>query len=411
MAEKKPLDGNIWRENLIKALDVINSSESFMFSGDIDPDSVGSMLSLSLYLNQLDKKVFLIFPEFLGENLDFFEKIIEYNSITILRNKEQILAAKDEIETIVFCDTANKKLVPHYSFIAENILVQKPKVIEIDHHFGADSEEIIEYSIKLFRQANANTEIICKLLLTYHEKYHESPNPFDQRNIILCLITGIMGDTVGGKIIPYKQDYDYWMDLLQSRLKNITRWREGSNERVLDCKDSKFGDPKQILDYLNRLTAEQEACFNMLNNRAEIKGRIGFLNLLSSNQEEVKNIYEPFDSYWFADIQNFLLNSVPEKSGCAGMLVFEGKNADGEDCFFIKIRRAAKFSGIDLRTTEDKLKNLFGDLYMGGGGHAGAVSFRVHRMDEKEILEKIETICDFLNEILIASSNKPISKP
>ena len=166
----------------------------------------------------------MIFPEFLGENLDFFEKIIEYNSITILRNKEQILAAKDEIETIVFCDTANTKLVPHYSFIAENILVQKPKVIEIDHHFGADSEELIDYSIKLFREANANTEIIGKLLLTYHEKYHESPNPFDQRNIILCLITGILGDTVGGKITPYKKDYDYWMDLLQSRLKNITRW-------------------------------------------------------------------------------------------------------------------------------------------------------------------------------------------
>mgnify|MGYP003315476877 FL=1 len=150
-------------------------------------------------------------------------------------------------------------------------------------------------------------------------------------------------------MISFQEDYDYWMDLLQSRLKNITRWREGGTERVLDCKDSKFGDPKQILDYLNRLTAEQEACFNMLNNRAEIKGRIGFLNLLSSNQDEVKNTYKPFDSYWFADIQNFLLNSVPEKSGCAGMLVFEGKNADGEDCFFIKIRRAVRFSGIDLR--------------------------------------------------------------
>ena len=407
MAEKKPLYGNIWRENLLKALDVINSSESFMFSGDIDPDSVGSMLSLSLYLNELGKKVFVIFPEFLGEKLDFFEKIIEYNSITILRKKEQILAAKDEIDTIVFCDTANRKLVPHYSFIAENIFVKKPKVIEIDHHFGADSEELIDYSIKLFREANANTEIIGELLLSYHEKYHESSDPFDQRNIILCLITGILGDTVGGKIITYKKDYDYWMDLLQSRLKNITRWRKENNQRVLDCKDSKFGDSKQILDYLNRLTAEQKACFNMLNNRVEIKGRIGFLNLLGSNQEEVKNTYKPFNSYWFADIQNLLLNSVPEKSGCAGMLVFEGENAAGENCFFIKIRRAANFSGIDLRTAEDKLKSLFGDLYMGGGGHAGAVSFRVHRMDEKEILEKIETFCDFLNEILMASSSKP----
>lgn len=406
MNKKKPLEDNAWRENLREALNVINSSESFMFSGDIDPDSVGSMLSLSLYLNQLDKKVFLILPEFIGENLDFFEAIIKYNSIRILRNKEQIQAVKDEVETVVFCDTANTKLVPHYSFIAENILTQKPKIIEIDHHFGADSEELTDYGIKLFRKANANTEIIGKLLLTYHEKYHEGPNPFDQRNIILGLITGLLGDTVGGKVIPYKEDYNYWMDMLQERLKNITRWRGGDKERVLDCRDSKFGDPKQILDYMNRLTSEQEACFNLLNDRAEMKGQIGFLNLFPSTQEEVKDTCKPFGSDWFADIQNFLLNSVPEKSGCAGMVVFKGENADGEECFFIKIRRAVKFSGIDLRTAEDKLKDLFGDLYMGGGGHAGAVSFRTHTMDEKEFLEKIETIFDFFNQSLVASSDK-----
>ncbi|MEK9627946.1 MAG: DHH family phosphoesterase [Nitrospinota bacterium] len=406
MNEKKPLDGNVWRDNLKDALDLINSSESFLFSGDIDPDSVGSMLSLSLYLHQLDKKVYLILPEYLGENLDFFEKIIEYNAITILRNKDQIESVKNDIETIIFCDTANTKLVPHYSFIAEKILTRKPKVIEIDHHFGADSEELTDYGIKLFRKANANTEIIGKILLTYHEKYHEGPNPFDQRNIILGLITGMLGDTVGGKVIPYKEDYDDWMDLLQDRLKSITRWRESDPDRGPDDKESKFGDPKQILAYLNRLTEEQEACFNLLNSRVELKGKIGFLNLFPSTQEEVKNTCKPFDSDWFADIQNFLLNSVPEKSGCAGMVVFEGQNADGEDCFFIKIRRAVKFQGIDLRTAEEKLKGLFGDLYMGGGGHAGAVSFRIHTMDEKEFLEKIETIFEFFNQSLMAASDK-----
>jgi len=406
MNEKKPLDGHVWRENLKSALNIINTSKSFLFSGDIDPDSVGSMLSLSLYLNQLDKKVFLILPENLGENLDFFEKIIEYNSITILRNKEQIEAAKDEIETVIFCDTANTKLVPHYSFLAEHILSRKPKVIEIDHHFGADSEELTDYGVKLFRKANANTEIIGKILLTYHEKYHEGPNPFDQRNIIIGLITGMLGDTVGGKVIPYKEDYDYWMDLLKERLRNITRWRKSDDERNVDCKDSKFGDPEQIMNYLNRLTGEQEVCFNLLNDRVELKGQIGFLNLFHSTQDDVKDSCKPFDTDWFVDILNFLLNSVPEKSGNAGIVVFEGQNADGHDCFFIKIRRAVKFSGIDLRTAEDKLKELFGDLYMGGGGHAGATSFRIHPLDEKEFLEKLEHLFEFFNQGLLTPSDK-----
>lgn len=404
MNGKKPLDDNVWRDNLRDAVNIINTNKSFLFSGDIDPDSVGSMLSLSLYLNLIEKKVFLILPEKIGENLDFFEKIIEYNEITILRNKEQIETIKDEIETVIFCDTANTKLLPHYSYLEKNILARKPNVIEIDHHFGADSEDLTDYGVKLFRKANANTEIIGNILLTYHGKYPKGPDPFYQRNIILGLMTGLLGDTVGGKVISFQEDYDYWMDMLEKNLKNITRWREFDAERKTDNRSSKFGDLKQILEYLNRLTAEQEACFNLLNKRVELKGQIGFLDLLPSTQEEVKDTFSDFNSYWFADILNFILNSVPEKTGCAGIVVFAGQNTEGEDCFYIKLRRAVKFSGIDLRSAEFLLKELFGELYMGGGGHASAVSFRIHTMDEKEFLRRIEKIFDYFNQNLILLS-------
>ena len=49
MNGKKPLDDNVWRDNLRDAVNIINTNKNFLFSGDIDPDSVGSMLSLSLY--------------------------------------------------------------------------------------------------------------------------------------------------------------------------------------------------------------------------------------------------------------------------------------------------------------------------------------------------------------------------
>ena len=169
-------------------------------------------------------------------------------------------------------------------------------------------------------------------------------------------------------------------------------------------KNSKFEGPKQILEYLNRLTEDQEECFIFLNKRVELKGQIGFLNLLRSTQKEVKDTFKTFDPYWFSDILNFILNSVPEKTGYAGMVVFEGKNTDGEDCFFIKLRRAVKFSGIDLRSLEVLLKKLFGDLYMGGGGHAGAVSFRIHTMDEKEFLIRTEKIFAYFNQSLMPLS-------
>ena len=404
MKEKKPINGKTWEANLSQAIELIHSSDNFLFSGDIDPDSVGSMLSLSLYLNQLDKKVFLVIPDTLGDNLDFFEKIIHYNSIQILRSQEDIEAIKDEIETIIFCDTANTKLVPFYPFISESILSKKPKVVEIDHHFGADSEELTEYGIKLFRNANANTEIIGNVLEMLYDKNPQGPNPFSQRNIILGLITGMLGDTVGGKVIPFKEDYDHWMEKLGGQLKEITRWRGTDDKRGEDWADSKFGDPKQILNYLNRLTEDQEVCFNLLNDRIEHKGKMGFLSLLPSTYQDVKGDCQAFDSDWFVDIMNFLVNSVPEKSGHAGVVVFEGKNAEGTECIFIKIRRAVDFSGVDLRTGEDLIKKLFGNLYMGGGGHAGAVSFRIHPLGEKELMQHLETLFGFFNDAIEANA-------
>ena len=158
---------------------------------------------------------------------------IKFSLINKLLTKKNVSEVIDTIfrycgqkETVIFCDTANTKLLPHYSYLEKNILVRKPKVIEIDHHFGADSEELTNYGIKLFRKANANTEIIGKILLTYHEEYPKGPHPFGQRNIILGLMTGMLGDTVGGKVIPFQKDYDYWMEMLEKSLKNITRWRE-----------------------------------------------------------------------------------------------------------------------------------------------------------------------------------------
>lgn len=398
MKQKQPINGSTWDTNLRQAVDLINSSSSFLFSGDIDPDSVGSMISLSLYLNQLDKKSYLVIPEPLGDNLDFFEKIIHYNSITILRTQEEIEAVKDEIETVIFCDTANTKLVPFYPYISEAILSRKPKVVEIDHHFGADSEELTEYGIKLFRNANANTEIIGDILELLHDVNPESPNPFSQRNIILGLITGILGDTVGGKVIHFKEEYDRWMEKLGEQLRNITRWRDSAdNTRAEDCKTSKFGDPKQILAYLNRLSDDQETCFNLLNSRIETKGEMAFLNLMPSSYQDVKKVCQAFESDWFVDIMSFLLNSVPEKSGHAGVVIYEGENAAGEECVFIKIRRAVDYSGVDLRTAEDQIKKLFDGDYMGGGGHAGAVSFRIHRLEEKELLKRLDSLFEFFN--------------
>ena len=399
MKQKIPASDAVWEDHLDRAAALLADHRTFLFSADIDPDSVGSMLSLALYLKSLDKEVYLIISQGLGENLDYLAQIIEYNAIPVLRSQEDIARIRDEVEAVVFCDTANTKLVPFYPFLWEHILCRGVPVLEIDHHFGADSEKMTDHAVALFRKANATTEIIAELLRTVHKRHHpETPDPLFQRNIVLSLITGILGDTVGGRVVPFKDRYEYWIHRLGHSLRENTRWRKHNGKRRGDDRDTKFGHPEQIHQYLNRLSREQEVCLELLRRRIVEDGGIESLNLLNSTHSQLCDTCRPFHTSWFSDIMFYLLNTIPERSGKIGLVYFHGKNAEDKDCIYIKMRRSERWPQIDLRHAEMDIRTVFVGKYMGGGGHPGAVSFRIHPHDETEFLTKFEKVTDALKK-------------
>jgi len=401
MKKKTPISDKDWKAHIEKAVSLIERGKSFFFAADLDADSVGSMLSTALYLQLSGKQVYVVLAEGLGDNLDFLQQIIDYNSIRIVLSEEEIVDIKDNIDTVIFFDTANAKLVPFYYAIRENILHKRPSVIEIDHHFGADSEEITDYGIKLYRQANANTEIIAELLIQLKKKNPDSPDPFGQRNILISLITGLLWDTLGGKVIPYKEDYDYWINKLETRLKNITRWRESRDGTLADDPHTKFGYSDGILNYMNQLDQEKQQCLNVCTDRIFVDEGVASLNLLHFTYPDVQAFCKSYDSEWFAPIRDFLLNIVPEKSGKIGIVYFEGQNADGDDCIFIKARRAVDYAGYDLRQVEGEVRKAFSkENYMGGGGHPGAVSFRVQPMNCDEFKAGLAKTIDSIKKNL-----------
>ena len=96
-------------------------------------------------------------------------------------------------------------------------------------------------------------------------------------------------------------------------------------------------------------------------------------------------------------VRGFLLNTVPEYSGKVGIVYFHGQNVEGKDCIFMKVRRAVDYSGFDLRESEVKIKELFpSDEYMGGGGHPGAVSFRVQPINESDFKSRLQTVIEHI---------------
>jgi nanoRNase/pAp phosphatase (c-di-AMP/oligoRNAs hydrolase) len=119
---KQPIVGEIWADNIERAVSLIGEKENFLFCGDIDPDSVGSMVSLALFLRLMDKQASIILPNGLSENLNYLTSILNHNSIRILNTEHEIRDLRNSIEVVIVCDTANAKLIPFCSTLLEEFV-------------------------------------------------------------------------------------------------------------------------------------------------------------------------------------------------------------------------------------------------------------------------------------------------
>ncbi|MCH7499340.1 MAG: hypothetical protein IH886_04930, partial [Nitrospinae bacterium] len=154
---KVPMSGERWRENRKRAIERFRQNRHFLFSAYPDADALGTMLALGLYLHLLGKKATLFFPSPLKANLQFMKDIIQYNNIAVVADEAGLKALQNEVDTVVFCDTAHARLVPLLETFYDCFLNRGIPSIEIDHHFGTDSAAITETGIHLFRKANAST--------------------------------------------------------------------------------------------------------------------------------------------------------------------------------------------------------------------------------------------------------------
>lgn len=391
---KVPISGERWRENRDRAIARFRQNRHFLFSAYPDADALGTMLALALYLRLLNKKATLLFPGPIKANLQFMKDIIRYNNITVVEDAAELVSLQDEVDTVVFCDTAHARLVPLFSTVQDCFLSRGVPSIEIDHHFGTDSAAITGQGVHLFRKANASAEIAAELLQGLHRLQPDLPAPFEQRNIVISLLMGMLTDTFGGRAVPLREDYDYWSRLLGDSLRKGTPAVKESSPG--NGPNHLFRSPQEILTHLNRLSPEQEQYVAALKRRIVHHRGVGELNLFDSSLTGLSDELIQSGHAEFFQIWNAMANIVPQAGGKVGLFYFNGANAEGQPCLFLKIRWAFGFDGFDLRETEPVLKSVFENHYLGGGGHTGAVSFRILPMAEPEFRSKVGSLVSFL---------------
>ena len=259
--------------------------------------------------------------------------------------------------------------------------------IEIDHHLGGDSEYIGDREYSLVTEASSAAELVGHILL----KLRNMKEVLEQfqikelfsRNIILAILTGIVGDTGMGKYIKSRREWRYYRifsSLFNSMLAAET------------VKDSNFSTMEELYEELKRHSKEEEACYNDILVKKNIRGGVGFVFM---DRDFMKKLKSKYSEDTIVSVTRAIADNLAEESGKVGLVSYYDNEVEGGLLQF-RLRRGHSFRGFDLRNIlyEFNIKN--------GGGHEGAIGFRIPS-------EKIKDARKYIDE-LISSINAKVSQ-
>lgn len=356
--------------------DTIESHNDFLILGHKNPDEdcISSMVAFSLILSKFNKRVKLYFSDYVHEHYEYLINICKYNSIEIYYSDEFNL---DDIDTIVVCDTPKPSMIDAPPSITGLLSKDSIRVIEIDHHVGADSEYIGNRGYCLVTEASSACELIGLLglklcnrkdLLT---KYNIS-DPFS-RNLVLSILSGIIGDTKMGKYIKSSREKKYYQ-IFSTKYNNILLKET--------TKSSNFSNKNQVFDELLRLSELEAHCFNYIINRKKFSSSIGYVVL---DQESMKPLFEGCDNDTIVTVTRTIADILAEESGKLSMIVYYD-SPERSNLIQFRVRRSEGFKKYDLRT----VLKVFS--IENGGGHEGAIGFRVPKDSVDDIFKYADSL-------------------
>ena len=190
------------------------------------------------------------------------------------------------------------------------------------------------------------------------------------RNVILSVLTGIVGDTSMGQYIisrRQKRYYDIFSNLYNSMLARET------------TKDTNFVNKDEVFHEIQRLSKVEERCYRYIMNRKKFSKYIGYTVL---SGEDMLYLSSEFDSDTIVSVTRSIADHLAEESGYLGLVAYDDSGNSGLVQF--RLRRGQKFKTFDLR----RVLEIFS--IEEGGGHEGAIGFRVPRGEIDDLDRYVE---------------------
>lgn len=323
-----------------------------------DADCVGSGVAFALLLRKLNKKVSLYFNEDLHENFNFLKEICHYNLISIYTHST--IDDIDNPDTIIAVDSPNISSLEKPESMED--IFQKDDVlkIEVDHHFGADAEYFAEKDYSLVTEASSASELVGQIALKLAHREdlvqkHQIQEVFS-RNLVVAILTGIVSDSQMGKFLKTereKRSYASFTCFYNYLLKEKT-----NRKFNFSSKDEIFGE-------LTKLSQDEAECFRQMKRYVKKEEHLDWAWLPDA---EAIRLEDETGQYPLVNASRIMADYLAESSGYFGLVLFRDQE---KGLYQFRLRRSEKLLDVDLR-------KLLADFHIeSGGGHEGAIAFRI----------------------------------
>jgi len=377
IAEKNRIIDNIIR--------TFAEGENFLVVGHESPDEdcVSCMVAVALLLSKLDKKVTICTIPDLPEHFEYLVDIARYNSINV---NSQCEDAQNRIDTVIFCDSPKPELVYLAPAIKSIIHREGVQHVEIDHHLDSDARYNADRGHALVAEASSACELVgllsCKLSARDRLLEEYAVEEVFSRNLVLAILTGIIGDTQMGSFIKTRKEERFY------------KMFSAMFDRLLAEKTTKqtnFTNMNEVYGELRKLSAREAECTAFLVHHKAIRGHVGVVAL---NEKDSMEAIQRFDLDTLVSVARGVADELAEESGYVSLVSYYDP-PESSRLIQLRCRRSRNFKDVDLGELLERQR------IENGGGHAGAIGFRMERSEVPDYDGFIDRIIAGIEELLV----------
>lgn len=357
-----------------RILNRFSEGKSFLVSGHTNPDAdcLATMVGVSLLIRKFSKPVRLITEGHMPKNLDYLLMIAEYNGVHLQD------AAEIPPDTTIMCDTAKPSLLPEREELEQTLASRDVVTIEIDHHLGGDSAYIARPTYALVDEASSACSLLARL--AWKLSLSGQINEVFTRNVVVALLTGMVGDTQMGKVLSSRRESRMY-SLLTGYLDQMLREQTFS--------EGKFTDAEHLYTEMIRLSDAEREVWKYIMELKVVDRSVGYIAL---TPEQSTDLFYTYGADVVVSVTRSAADRLAEESGRLGLVVYYDERQE-ESLLQCRMRRNYGYEDVDLRKLLDRLN------ITDGGGHPGAIGFRFPRSRIGDYPDLIHRIVEAANEL------------